>query len=92
MDPAALPIIDQDVTGSEGEICGEPYVSGEKQEVCVPIRLPNDAVISVPEKRLERADKSVRRMDGGGQTGMSGVSQESVEFWRDYFRSKGEIK
>jgi len=51
--------IDQDVTGLEGEVTGESYASTTKPgEYCVPIKLPNEAVIAVPEKRLERTFES----------------------------------
>lgn len=92
VDPASLPIIDQDVTGMEGEVYSESYYSEQRGETLTPIMLGNGAVISVPEKRLERADKSRRHVDGGGQIGLSSVSKETLEFWRDYFRMKDEMK
>ncbi len=53
--------IEQDVTGYEGEVCSQPYDSPMKDGTsCVPIRLPNDAVIGVPEDRVERVG------EGGG--------------------------
>lgn len=91
-DPSTLPIIDQDVTGFEGEVCGDSYDAPSGKGVCIPIKLPNHAVISVPEDRLERADRSLRRLDGGGQIGSSPPTKESIEFWRDYFKKRGEIK
>ena len=93
VDPAGLPPIDQDVTGMEGEICGEPYESIPKGgEVCVPIRVANGAVISVPEARLERAEKTAPRLDGGGQIGVSPLSRESYEFWKRHFAAEDRKK
>jgi hypothetical protein len=85
VEPSTLPEIDQDVTGLTGEVYGESYYSDKRGETLHPIMLPNGAVIAVPEKRLERADKSVRRNDGGGQSGLSGVSAATLEYWRKRF-------
>jgi hypothetical protein len=53
--------IEEDVTGYEGEVCSQPYESPMKDGTsCVPIRLPNDAVIGVPEDRIEREGESRR--------------------------------
>lgn len=53
--PDVLDPIDQDVTGVEGEVCGPAYESPIKDGArCVPIKLANEAVIGVPEDRLER--------------------------------------
>jgi hypothetical protein len=91
--PGTLPPVEQDVTGMEGEICGEPYESQSKDgEVCVPIRVGNGAIIAVPEKRLERAERTSHRLDGGGQTGASPMSKESYEFWRKHFAAQGTKK
>ena len=47
--------IEEDVTGYEGEVCAQPYESPMKDGgECIPIRLPNDAVIGVPSERIER--------------------------------------
>jgi hypothetical protein len=53
--------IEEDVTGYEGEVCSQPYESPLKDGAsCVPIRLPNDAVIGVPEDRIEREGETSR--------------------------------
>lgn len=86
--PGVLPPIEQDMTGSEGRVDAQEYYSEEKGEVFVPIRLRNEAVISVPESRLERVGPSGHRKDGGGQSGVSGVSAETLEFWRKVFENR----
>jgi hypothetical protein len=59
LDPEARVPIEEDVTGYEGEVCSQPYESPLKDgQSCVPIRLPNDAVIGVPEDRIEREGES----------------------------------
>jgi len=83
--------IEQDMTGQECEVTGFPYWSEEKGEACVPIKLSNEAVISVPESRLERAHRHtptrerLERSDGVENRGGSAPSKETVEFWRKYF-------
>jgi hypothetical protein len=92
-DPGTLPPVEQDVTGMEGEICGEPYESIPKGgEVCVPIRVANGAIISVPEVRLERAQRTAPRLDGGGQIGASPMAKESYEFWKKHFAEQDKLK
>ncbi|MGI0149550.1 MAG: hypothetical protein ACREDF_08485 [Thermoplasmata archaeon] len=84
--------IDQVVTGVQGMVCSEPYASPMKDgEYCVPIKLANDAVIGVPESRLERVSRTPR-LERSGEGGHSPVSEETVNFWRDYFRQRGEIE
>ena len=83
------PPIEQDVTGVTGEVCGDSYQSpGKDGETCVPLRLGNEAVIAVPESRLERVDRSVGRSDGGGQSTSSPVSRETMTFWERVFGRK----
>jgi hypothetical protein len=92
------PALDMDVTGISGRVCGETYHNPTRDEYMVPIRLENDAVISVPEDRLERESPSspsvekdeIRAMDGGG--GVGGVSPDTIDFWRKYFENEDKAK
>ncbi len=45
--------LESDVTGVTGSVCGTPYFSKEKGEMCVPVTLRSGAVIGVPESRLD---------------------------------------
>lgn len=73
--------IEEDVTGYEGEVCSQPYESPLKDGgSCVPIRLPNDAVIGVPEDRIERAGESKGRSFG--------FSNVSAALWNSVFGKK----
>ena len=85
--------IEQDMTGQECEVVGVPYWSEQKGEVCVPLRLNNEAVISVPEERLERADRTRRkerleRTDGGPDSAGSAPSAETIRGWKKYFEDR----
>ena len=97
--PDDRPAIDQDVTGIEGEVTGIPYESREKGEVCVPIKLENEAVISVPESRLERTTRTPRkerpeRADDTPESPHGGFAptKDDIEFWRGYFNRRGKKK
>lgn len=79
--------IDQDVTGVEGEVCAPSYYNEKRGEYLVPIKLPNEAIVCVPEQRLEKAGlKKERSLDAGGQSSPSPVTPENIEFWKAYFR------
>ena len=67
--------IEQNVTGETCEVTALPYWSEEKGEYCVPLKLPNEAVISVPESRLERS--------AGGSP-----SAETIAYWKEYFQKE----
>lgn len=77
--------IDVDVTGVEGRVTAPPYWSEKRGQVMVPIKLPNEAVVCVPEDRLEKVAKLPRNGDAGGGGGFA-PSRETVEFWREYFK------
>lgn len=65
------PTLEADVTGAQGEIIGTAYASADKGgEVCYPVQLPNQAVVGVPARRLERAFESRRMFVGGGDPRM----------------------
>lgn len=71
--------IEQDVTGYEGEVCSQPYESPLKDGTsCIPIRLPNDAVIGVPEDRVERE----------GERRSFGWSKPFADTWERVFGKK----
>jgi hypothetical protein len=71
--------IEEDVTGYEGEVCSQPYESPLKDGTsCVPIRLANDAVIGVPEDRVERE----------GESRTFGWSKRFAESWDRVFGKK----
>jgi hypothetical protein len=85
--------IEAEVTGLEGTIIGAPYASPAKDgDYCVPIELATGAVLGVPTDRLERVDRTPRK-EASERAGTAGVvmSRASVDFWRTYFRGRGEI-
>jgi len=86
--------IEYDVTGAECEVDGAPYSSpGKDGEICTPVRMQDGSLIGVPEDRLERVSNTpAREVDEDRMPNSSGVSKETVEFWREYFKFKGEIK
>jgi hypothetical protein len=80
LDPEDRVPIEEDVTGYEGEVCSQPYESPLKDGAsCVPIRLPNDAVIGVPEDRIEREGERSRSF---------GWSARAAETWERVFGKK----
>lgn len=84
--------IDEDVTGIEGRVEGGAYQSPTKGgEWMVPIRVGNGGVISVPESRLERVNNTPKK-ERSHESGPSAMSQESISFWRSYFRKEEELK
>lgn len=92
------PPIDVDVTGISGEVCAPAYESPSRGgEIMVPIRLPNEAVIAVPEDRVERDAppppreilKAEERAAFGEEKMGSSVSRETLEFWKKYFSNDG---
>jgi hypothetical protein len=92
---ASLPPLDVDVTGVEGEVCAPAYENAARGEVLVPIRLPNEAVIAVPEDRLERAGTppppSRQRAEERavlGEAVISPVSPETIKFFERYFGAR----
>ena len=90
--PGTLPPIDQDLTGEHGAVCADSYFSEEKGEMCIPIQLPNEAMVSVPESRLERVGPRAVTRDGGGQSMQSPLSPETLEFWREFMKKNGKTK
>lgn len=85
--------IDQDITGESGNVCADAYFNEERGEQMIPIRLPNEAMVSIPETRLERVDTSgAVRQDGGGQSSPSPVSPETVQFWEKHFADQARLK
>lgn len=96
----ALPPIDVDAMGWEGEVCAGPYENAKRGEVLVPIRLPNQAVIAVPENRLERTEASpppgvqraMEQAAGPGGGGVGSVSPATIEFWRNHFANEAAAK
>jgi hypothetical protein len=81
--------IDQDVTGVEGEVCAPSYYNAKRGEYLIPVRLPNEAIVCVPEQRLEKTGlKKARNLTEGGQSSPSPVTTENIEFWKQYFRDQ----
>lgn len=74
--------INQDVTGQQGQVCGESYESPLKDgESCVPIRLRNGAIVGVPESRLGR---------GGAGKPRTGWTRKFAGAWlRIFGQTKG---
>jgi hypothetical protein len=85
--------IDENVTGIEGEIEGAAYQSPTKgNQWMIPIRVGAGGIISIPEERLERQNRtpSLERNQDGGST--ASMSKESISFWRKYFQQERELK
>lgn len=93
-------VIDVDVTGAEGVVCGEPYHNPKRGEIMVPIRLRNNAVIAVPEHRLERAEaqpptqaqRAEEQAVAGPAGGPGAVSPDTIKFWEEHFANKAKAQ
>lgn len=98
--PNELPPLDVDMTGVEGEVFAPSYENAWRGEVLVPIKLPNEAVIAVPEDRLERTEapppisvlRAEERAAYGDTGGLGAVSPETVKFWEEYFANKAKAR
>lgn len=85
--------IDESVMGIEGSVEGGAYQSPTKGGAWyVPIRVGNGGVISVPENRLERENKTPRVERSQDDPNSPAVSKETISFWRKYFQDEAELK
>jgi hypothetical protein len=76
--------IEADVTGAEGVVTAPPYENPQRGETFVPIKLENGAVVSVPEKRLERV-----KVGAGSRAGAKvGYSREYEKGYDRAFRGR----
>ncbi len=92
VDPKHLAPIDQDVSGEQWAVCADTYFSEERGENMIPLKLGNEAMVSVPESRLERTGPRVVQRDGGGQSSPSPMNSETMEFWARHFKQLERAK